>query len=212
MHFVVVLSIVYTKERTAVLPGETMFEKKTSCLLRGFLGIIFGILALLLPEITLGTFYGLFWLLIILGIALFGFLAITGKGDDSGIWFGLAAALLIAGVLSIIISNFIAILFILIIAGIAIYNGFTDITLALEHPRTKYIFIPAMILFGLGLLAALFYYFPEFGKNLYLSIVGTLALAFGIFSVLLGFYRPGGSGDESAPVTASTTHKPGRRS
>lgn len=189
-----------------------MFDKKTSCLMRGSVGIIFGILALLVPDITLGTFYGLFWLLIILGIALFGFLAITGKGDESGLWFGLAAALLIAGVLSIIISNFIAILFILIIAGVAIYNGFTDITLALEHPRTKYVFIPAMVLFGLALLAALFYYFPGFTTNLYLSIVGTLAFAFGIFSILLGLYRPGETGDESAPVTASSTHKPGRRS
>jgi uncharacterized membrane protein HdeD (DUF308 family) len=189
-----------------------MFDKKASCLVRGSVGIIFGILALLAPEVTLGTFYTLFWLLIILGIALFGVLAITGKGDESGIWFILAAALLIAGVLSLIISDFVAILFILIIAAVAVYNGFTDIALSLEHPRTKYIFLPAMILFGLALLAALFYYFPGFKENLYLSIVGTLALAFGVFSVLLGFYRPMGSGDESAPVTARTTHKPGRRS
>jgi len=180
--------------------------------MRGFVGIIFGLLALLAPEVTLGTFYGLFWLLIILGIAIFGFLAITGKGDESGFWFMLAAALLIAGVLSIIVSNFVAILFILIIAGVAFYNGFTDITLALQHPRTKYIFIPAMVLFGLGLLAALFYYFPGFASNLYLSVVGTLAFAFGIFSILLGLYRPGESDNESHPVTASTTHKPGRRS
>lgn len=180
--------------------------------MRGIVGIIFGILALLVPDITLGTFYGLFWLLIIVGIALFGFLAITGTGDESVLWFGLAAALLIAGVVSIIYSDFVAILFILIIAGIAIYNGFTDIMLALEHPKTKYILIPAMILAGLAFLAALFYYFPGFEKNLYLSIVGTFAMVFGVFSVLLGFYRPGCSGHEASPVTASTTHKPGRRS
>jgi len=189
-----------------------MVDKKTSCLLRGFVGIIFGILALLLPDPTLNTFKVLFWLLIILGIAILGFLAITGKGDESGIWFGLAAALLIAGVISIIYADFVAILFLLIIAAVAFYNGFTDIMLALEHPRTKYIFLPAMILFGLALLAALFYYFPGFTNNLYLSIVGTLAFAFGIFSILLGLYRPGEPGDEAVPVTASTTHKPGRRS
>jgi uncharacterized membrane protein HdeD (DUF308 family) len=180
--------------------------------MRGIVGIIFGILALLLPDPTLNTFKVLFWLLIIAGIALFGFLAITGKGDESVLWFGLAAALLIAGVLSIIFADFAALLFVLIIAGIAIYNGFTDITLALEHPRTKYIFIPAMILTGFVLLAILFYYYPAFEKNLYLSIVGTFALVFGLFSVMLGFYRPAGTGGESSPVTASTTHKPGRRS
>ncbi|HEX3002303.1 MAG TPA: DUF308 domain-containing protein [Methanoregula sp.] len=189
-----------------------MFDKKTSCLVRGFVGIIFGILAILLPEPTLNTFKVLFWLLIILGIAVLGFLAITGKGDESGFWFGLAAALLIAGVVSIIYADFVAILFLLIIAGVAFYNGFTDITLALEHPRTKYIFIPAMILFGLALLAALIYYFPGFANNLFLSVVGALAFAFGIFSILLGLYRPGEPGDESRPVTAGTPHKPGRRS
>lgn len=156
------------------------------------MGIIFGFLALTLPEITLGTFYGLFWIVIVLGIALFGFLAITGKGDESILWFGLAAVLLIAGVLSIIISGFIALLFILLIAAVAIYNGFTDITLALTHPKTKYILIPAMVLTGVVLLAILFYYFPGFEKNLYLSIVGTFAMTFGIFSVMLGFYK----GDE----------------
>jgi uncharacterized membrane protein HdeD (DUF308 family) len=180
--------------------------------MRGIVGIIFGVLALLLPDITLNTFKVLFWLLIIAGIALLGFLAITGKGDESVLWFGLAAALLIAGVISIIFADFIVILFILLIAAIAIYNGFSDITLALEQPKTKYVLIPAMVLTGFVLLAALFYYFPGFEKNLYLSIVGTFALAFGIFSVLLGFYRPGSSGEESGPVTASTTHKPGRRS
>ncbi|MDD5141986.1 hypothetical protein [Methanoregula sp.] len=189
-----------------------MFDTKTSCILRGTVGIIFGLLALFVPELTLGTFYGMFWILIILGIALFGFLAITGKGDESSMWFLLAAALLVAGVLSIIVADFVSILFVLIIAGVAFYNGFTDITLSLQHPRTKYIFIPAMVLFGLALLGALFYYYPGFANNLSLSIVGTLAIAFSIFSILLGLYRPGGADNEPVPVTASTTHKPGRRS
>jgi uncharacterized membrane protein HdeD (DUF308 family) len=193
-----------------MLPGETMFDKKTSCLIRGIVGIIFGFLALTLPEITLGTFYGLFWIVIVLGIALFGFLAITGKGDESILWFGLAAVLLIAGVLSIIISGFIALLFILLIAAVAIYNGFTDITLALAHPKTKYILIPAMILTGFAFLAILFYYFPGFEKNLYLSIVGTFALAFGIFSVMLGFYK-GDECEAKEEITAYAGHRSGAR-
>lgn len=190
-----------------------MFDTKTSCLMRGIIGVIFGFLALMLPDITLGTFYGLFWVLIILGIALFIFLAITAKGDESMLWFGLAAALLVIGVLSIIVAGFVAILFILLIAGVAIYNGFTDITLALEHPKTKYILIPAMIITGFILLGALFYYFPGFEKNLFLSVVGTFALAFGLFSIMLGFYRTDERGDDDAdlPVTAQTTGKSGQR-
>ncbi len=130
-----------------------MFDTKTSCIIRGIIGVVFGFLALMLPDIIRGMFIGLFGLLIILGIALFIFLAITAKGDESMFWFGLATALLIIGVLSIIIAPLVAILFILIIAGIAIYNGFTDITLALTHPKTKYILIPAMIIAGFILLA-----------------------------------------------------------
>jgi hypothetical protein len=167
------------------------------------MGVIFGFLALMLPDITLGTFYGLFWVLIILGIGLFIFLAITAKGDESMLWFGLAAGLLVVGVLSIIVAGFVAILFILIIAAIAIYNGFTDITMALGHPKTKYILIPAMILTGFAFLGALFYYFPGFEKNLFLSIVGSFALTFGLFSIMLGFYRS----DEQCECDESASQK-----
>ena len=174
------------------------------------MGVIFGFLALMLPDITLGTFYGLFWVLIILGIGLFIFLAITAKGDESMLWFGLAAGLLVVGVLSIIVAGFVAILFILIIAAIAIYNGFTDITMALAHPKTKYILIPAMILAGFAFLGALFYYFPGFEKNLFLSIVGTFALVFGLFSIVLGFYKCDevvADDDSSSQRTAYTGNK-----
>ena len=80
-------------------------------------------------------------------------------------------------------------IFILIIAAIAIYNGFSDMTLALGHPGTKYILIPGMIITGIILLGGLFYYFPVFEKNIFLSVVGTFALTFGFFSIVLGFYR-----------------------
>lgn len=166
-----------------------MLDKKTSCLLRGIVGVIFGFLALLLPaEVTLG-FYGLFWILIGLGILLFLFLAITSRGDDSVLWFGLSAALLLVGVISFMIAGFVAVMLILTIAAIAIINGFTDITLALEHPKTKYVLIPGMIITGILLMAGLFYYFPGFEKYLFLSVVGTFALVFGFFSILLGFYK-----------------------
>jgi len=165
-----------------------MLDSKTSCLLRGIIGIIFGCLALLLPgEVILG-FYGLFWILIGLAMALFLFLAITARGDESMLWFGLSAALLVVGVISFMVAGFVAVMLILAIAAIAIINGFTDITLALEHPRTKYILIPGMIITAILVLAGLFYYFPNFGENLFLSVVGTFALVFGLFSIILGFY------------------------
>jgi MFS family permease len=187
-----------------------MFDTKTSCLIRGIIGVIFGFLALILPKETQTLILGSFYLLIILGIALFIFLAVTAKGDESMLWFGLAAVLLVIGVISIIVSGFVAILFILIIAAIAIYNGFTDITLALEHPKTKYILIPGMILTGFVLLGALIYYNRNFGSEdrLFFTIVGMFALVFGLFSIMLGFYRNEDLGsEEDATTTSSTTSK-----
>ena len=153
------------------------------------MGVIFGCLALLFPgEVTLG-FYGLFWILIGLGMALFLFLAITARGDESILWFGLSAALLLTGVISFMVTEFVAVILILAIAVIAIFNGFTDITLAFGHPRTKYILIPGMIITAILVLAMLFYYFPGFEEDLFLSVVGTFALVFGSFSIILGFYE-----------------------
>ena len=166
-----------------------MLDSKTSCLLRGIVGVIFGFLALVIPEVTLNTFYGFFWALIILAIILFLFLAITGRGEESMLWFGLSAGLLVIGVLSIMVQELTEYLFILLIAAVAIYNGFTDITLALEHPRTKYILIPGMIIAAIIILITLFVYFPGFVNYLFLSVVGTFALVFGLFSILLGFYN-----------------------
>ena len=166
----------------------TMLDTKTSCIIRGIIGLIFGLLALFIPtEVTIG-FYGLFWVLIGIAMALFLFLAITARGDESMLWFGLSAALLIVGVISVLVAGFVAVMVILTIAAIAIINGFSDITIALEHPRTKYILIPGMIITAIIALGALFYYFPSFEKYLFLSVVGTFALVFGLFSILLGFY------------------------
>jgi hypothetical protein len=152
------------------------------------MGVIFGCLALLFPaQVTLG-FYGLFWILIALAMALFLFLAITARGDESMLWFGLSAVLLVVGVISFMVAGFVALMLILVIAAIAIINGFTDITLALAHPRTKYILIPGMIITAILALGGLIYYFPDFEEYLFLSVVGTFALVFGIFSIILGFY------------------------
>jgi uncharacterized membrane protein HdeD (DUF308 family) len=180
-----------------------MLDAKMSCLIRGVVGVIFGFLALMVPEITLGTFYGFFWILIGLGMALFLFMAITSRSEEAMLWFGLAAALLVIGVISFVFAGFVALLFILIIAGVAIYNGFTDITLALQHPKTKYIVVPGMIIAGFVFLGVLFYYFPGFEKNLFLSVVGTFALIFGLFSIGMGFYKSEGPAEAASLASGS---------
>jgi hypothetical protein len=194
-HFIII-STNTDQDRTAGCPPDEvkfMLNSKTLCLMRGIIGVLFGFLALMLPKDVIGSaFYVLFWVIIGLGIALFLFLAITGRGDESMLWFGLSAVLLVIGVISIMVTVFVSLIIILMIAAVAIYNGFNDITLALEHPRTKYILIPGMIITSFIFLGGLFYYFPSFENNLFLSVVGTFALVFGLFSILLGFYNPDG--------------------
>jgi hypothetical protein len=168
-----------------------MLDSKTSCLLRGFAGVLFGALALTIPDqVTLG-FYALFWILIGLAMALFLILAITARGDESMLWFGLSAGLLVTGVISFMVAGFVAVIFILAVAAIAIYNGFHDIMLALEHPRTKFILIPGMVIAGIVVLGGLFYFYPLLfhQDRIFLSVVGTFALVFGLFSIIRGFYN-----------------------
>jgi hypothetical protein len=167
-----------------------MLDTKTACLLRGLMGVIFGFLALMLPEPVLITFKGLFLILMGLGIALLLFLAITSRSDESMLWFGLSAVFIVIIILSAVFSDVVGLLFILIIAAVAVYNGFYDITLAMTHPKTKYIVIPAMVLSGLALLCFFYFYFPNFHNNLAISVVGTFAFAFGLFSIGMGYYKP----------------------
>ncbi len=77
----------------------------------------------------------------------------------------------------------------IIIAGIAFFNGFTDITLALTHPRTKYILIPGMFITGAAFLVGLLWYFPALSKNLVIVILGTFAFVFGLISIFMGYFQ-----------------------
>lgn len=181
-----------------------MLDTKTTCLLRGIVGVIFGFLALMLPEPIKFTFSTLFFVLLGLGMALFLFLAITSRSDESMLWFGLSAVLLVITVISVFLINIAGILLILLIAAVAIYNGFYDITLAMTHPKTKYIVIPAMILTGITLFCVFYLYFPNFQSHLDISTVGTFALAFGLFSIGMGYYKPEEGEENQEPVKKAT--------
>ena len=164
-------------------------DTKISCYIGGIVGVIFGILALLFPEQLQDSFYWLFLALIGVVILAFLFLAITSKGEESLFWFGLSAGLLLVAVISFLVPKIVEIVFLLLIAGIVFYNGFTDIVLALKRPRTKYILIPAMFLFGVALLAVLLKYIPEMSQHLVIVTLGSFALVFGLFSIIIGYYQ-----------------------
>ena len=164
-------------------------DTKLSCYVWGIVGVIFGVLALMFPEQLQLTFYGLFLILIGLAILVFLFLAITSKSDESLFWFGLSAGLLLLAVLSFLAQVIVEIIFLLVIVVIALYNGFTDIVLALRHPRTKYFLIPGMFLIGAALLAVLLRYFPEMSQHLIIVTLGSFAFVFGLFSIIMGYFQ-----------------------
>ena len=162
-----------------------------SCIVKGVIGVLFGLLAIVLPEITLTTFDALFWVFIAAGIALFLLLAITSRSDESLFWFGLSAVLVIIGALSFFSQGIVTLVFLLIVAGVAFYSGFSDINYALEFPKTKYYIIVGMFLISVLLLGVMFKYFPITDlEKIVLRILGTFALIFGIFSVTIGFHEP----------------------
>jgi hypothetical protein len=171
--------------------GDIIMDTRLSCFLWGIIGVLFGFFALLFPdpEMMVATFYGMFLVAATFAIVIFLLLAITSRSDESLFWFGLSAGFLIIAVLSFLARGIVGIIFMLIIAGIACYNGFTDIALALTHPRTRYFLIPGMFLSGAVLLVGLLWYFPVMAQNLVIVILGTFALVFGLFSILMGFVQ-----------------------
>ena len=189
-------------------------DTRLSCLIWGIIGVVFGLLALLFPEILLTTFYGMFLLLAGLAVAIFLFLAITSRGDESLFWFGLSAGLLVIIVLSFLVQFIVEIIFLFIIAGIAFYNGFNDITLALARPKTKYILIPSMFIAGSILLAGLLWYFPGLYSNIVIVVLGNFAFVFGLVSILMSVYQkeiPKPNLNEDKWISADKTcqlHKP----
>jgi uncharacterized membrane protein HdeD (DUF308 family) len=186
-------------------------DTRFSCLIRGVIGVIFGLLALLFPELMLATFYGIFLILIGLVIVVFLFLAITSKSDESMFWFGLSAGLLILAVISYLAQLIVELVFLLLIAVIAFYNGFTDIVLALKHPRTKYILIPGMFIMGVVLLAALLGYVPDLSKHLVIVTLGSFAFVFGLFSIVMGYYQAEEPEKDVSEVKRDTTCQDHRR-
>jgi hypothetical protein len=180
-------------------------DTKLSCYIWGSIGVIFGMLALLFPEQLQDSFYYLFLVLIGVIILVFLFLAITSKGEESLFWFGFSAGFLLLVVISFLVPKIVEIVFLLLIAVIVFYNGFTVIVLALKHPRTKYILIPGMLLSGVALLALLLRYFPHLLPHLVIVTLGSFALVFGLFSIIIGYLQNEGPAQDLPDVQHAKT-------
>lgn len=163
-------------------------DAKLSCLVKGLIGIIFGSLALLVPELTLNTFKALFLVLVGLGLVICIFLAITSHSEGSLFWFLAGTVLMIVGICSLIFPDLIAILFLIAIAALAFYSGLEGILLALTRPRSKYYLIGGTFVIALLLLVFIIKYVPSLIYDPILMVLGVFSLVFGIFSILMGLY------------------------
>lgn len=156
--------------------------------LKGIAGVIFGVIALLLPEFTMQSFFTLFGVFIaaMAGISLF--FAVSSPERDSQFWFIFSVILLLIGIFSIFASRFVAITFTIIIAAWAFISGVSDMRLAFENRRTKYyliigIFGSAAVLFSLLLI-----FFRQMIHNYIMLALGAYALIFGVFCLILGWH------------------------
>jgi uncharacterized membrane protein HdeD (DUF308 family) len=155
-------------------------------IIKGILGILFGIMIVIFPGFTLGTFYTIFALFMITaGIIAFSF-AVTSQPEDTSVWFWLSLCILAVGVLSLVIPTFIAFTFALIIAGWALVSGIFDLERYITGTRAYYYLFLAMLGTGILVLVAVFYLVPVSREHYLETTFGVFAFVFGIFSLVLG--------------------------
>lgn len=155
-------------------------------IIKGILGILFGIMIVIVPGLILDTFYTLFALFIITaGIIAFSF-AVTSQPKDTSVWFWLSLCILAVGILSLVIPRFIAFTFALIITGWAFVTGILDLERFITGTRYYYLLFLAILGTGILLLVAVYYLVPASRVHYLETTFGVFAFAFGIFSVALG--------------------------
>jgi len=155
-------------------------------ILKGILGIIFGIMIVLFPGFTLGTFFTIFGLFIIAaGILAFSF-AVTSHPKDTSVWFWLSLCILAVGLLSLVIPGVVAFAFALIIAGWAFVTGIFDLQRFISGTRYYYYLFLSMLGTGTLLLVAVYCLVPASRVRYLETIFGVFAFVFGIFSLAIG--------------------------
>jgi len=157
-------------------------------ILKGILGIVFGLLLIVVPDFTLGAFLTIFGLLLIgAGIISFMF-AVTSQQTDTIFWFLVSGAIILLGILTLLppFSFFISAFFALIIAGWALITGIWDLGRFICSSKKFYGIMVVVIIVSLVLIGGVFYYVPLLREHYVATILGTFAAVLGFFSLVLG--------------------------
>jgi uncharacterized membrane protein HdeD (DUF308 family) len=174
-------------------------DAKLSCLLKGLIGVIFGGLALVVPGPVLEFFTGIFWVLLVTGIVFCVLIAITSHAEESFFWFLCSAGLLVIGIIEMLFPNFLSLIFILAVAVLAFYAGYSGISFALTRPRSKYYLVTGVIVSSVILLYIFIRFVPAMSDILIMTVVGTFSFVLGLFAIFMGLTVKEG---EAAPVPA----------
>jgi hypothetical protein len=172
-------------------------DAKLSCLLKGLIGVIFGGLALVVPGSVLEFFKGIFWILLLTGIVFCVLIAITSVAEESFIWFLGSAGLIVIGIIEMLFPNSLSLIFVLVVAVLAFYAGYSGISFALTRLRSKYYLVTGVIVSSLILLYIFIRFVPAMSAVIIMTIVGTFSFVLGLFAIFMGLTVKEG---EPAPV------------
>jgi uncharacterized membrane protein HdeD (DUF308 family) len=159
-------------------------------ILRGVVAILFGALAFVAPGFGIGLLVGLFaaWALIDgVGNLLAG---IRTRGQDRSWWLEVLEGVvgIVAGVIALVLPGYAAQILIMLIAAWAIVTGVLEIVMAFRLRKViagevwMALAGVASILFGVVI-----FLFPAAGALSIVWLIGSFAIAFGAFLVMLGW-------------------------
>jgi len=161
-------------------------DAKTSCLLKGLAGVLFGGLALVVPGPLLSFFSEIILILLVIGMVLCVLIAISSSAEESFFWFMCAVGLLIVGIVDLLFPDSVSLIFALAIAGLAFYAGYTGVACALTRPHVKWYLVGSVAAASLILLFVFLTYYPLMHVHLVMTVVGTISLVLGLFAILMG--------------------------
>lgn len=170
--------------------GNRLARNWWTLALRGTLAILFGLVALFWPGITLTALVLLFAAFLVVGGFLLAIAALKDRLDDTNAWLMLVegAIGIIVGILAFIWPGITFILFLYLIAAWAIITGIFEIIAAFQLRRAienEWLLIIAGIAsFLFGVLLAIW---PLAGAVAIAWIIGIYALVFGVLLLALSF-------------------------
>jgi len=165
-------------------------DKWWALVIRGIAAVLFGLMAFVVPGITLGALVLLFAAYALVD-GIFAIAAAINRTDRSGHWGSMllrGIVGILAGITAIGWPGITALALLYVIAAWAIVTGILEISAAIRlRKRIKHEWLEIVsgvvsVLFGLAVMA-----FPGAGILAVLWLVGSYAMAFGVLMIAFGF-------------------------